>query len=201
MDSPPLTVRRKTLHSSSGSILLEHAILVALFLLLVVLLTPVISEALRSMNEAMQTPIGAGFARSGVLIINPGTGRAPTAARRPAGGKPSAAGAEVAVVLSAAERAELDFVTRRWFVRACDVARARGLLMAAEGATSGSIARELGTTEATVNAWRREFMAQAPVCGAEGGRTICRRRFVSLATRQGAEMRLGAAPRPEEERV
>jgi hypothetical protein len=200
-------VRRKDPKGTAGSIVLEYVIVVASVLTLVVLLTPVISHALRAVNRSVQTPFGTALSgritsvRADVLVVNQGTGRRPATPRARAAVKPGPKGAAVAVVLNADERAELEFVTQRWFVPARDVARARGLLMAAGGETSASIARKLGTTEATVNAWRREFMAQAAECGLEGGRATCRRRFVRPASGRAAETRLGAARRPLEERV
>jgi transposase len=65
-----------------------------------------------------------------------------------------------AVVLSAAERAELEAVARRPSSPQQAVTRARIVLRAAEGASNRQIAGEVGMSELRVGGWRRKFIEQ-----------------------------------------
>jgi hypothetical protein len=178
-------------------VLLEHAILLGLVLVLVALLTPVVSEALRSVDGAIRAPFRAGGMRIGfhdVLVIPPGSA---TPSVRGAG---TAAPGNMPVVLSRDERVELEWVTKRWLVPARDSVRARALLLAADGASDAAIARQVGAKESAVAAWRNAYMARPRDCRKEGGRRTCRRRFASSRNHRDGSA-LAARVQPEEERA
>ena len=91
----------------------------------------------------------------------------------------------VEVRVSPAERAVLEAWLRAPTTRQRDVFRARIVLLAAEGRSTRSIARELGTMPRTVSGWRARFAREglagladkvrrgpAPKYGAESGRRI-----------------------------
>jgi transposase len=63
----------------------------------------------------------------------------------------------VAIELSAAERRELEELTRRRSTPQGRARRARIVLLASEGRENKEIARQLGATEDTVGKWRRRF--------------------------------------------
>jgi transposase len=66
----------------------------------------------------------------------------------------------VAIVLSEAERSELQLRARRRKTSRGDAMRAGIVLLAADGMTNLAIAERLGTTRATVSTWRRRFAAK-----------------------------------------
>ena len=63
----------------------------------------------------------------------------------------------VAIELSAAERRELEELTRRRSTPQGRARRARIVLLSSEGLENKEIARQLGATEDTVGKWRRRF--------------------------------------------
>ncbi len=94
------------------------------------------------------------------------------------------------IQLSPAERAALEFTSRRYSAPYRDVVRARIVLLAAEGQENTEIAHRLDTPVQIVSKWRKRFFEEGLAGLAERSRTGRRPAFPPRARRRRESDRL-----------